>query len=359
MSYYFLPQVNNADIIDNIKLKIGNNNIIINKSLNIYLTSIKQQIDNCIMLWDTYKKYTNKYEYIHSIIQHTKISVCKLKPLSRSFYKLIEICNLLNLLDNISSESISTFHLAEGPGGFIEAIQFMRENNNDKYYGMTLIDNNNNNIPGWKKSKIFLSKHNNIIIESGLDKTGNLFNVDNLWYCYNKYKNTMNIITGDGGFDFSVDFNKQEILSMKLIFCQICYAIAMQKKGGTFILKVFDTFYESSIDLIYILSSFYQKVIITKPDSSRQANSEKYIICKNFRLDNTYNIINNFSKFFPIINSDNEIKRFLNIDIPYLYINKLEDINASIGQQQLENILATLCLLDNNKQDKLDTIKKK
>jgi len=358
MSYYFLPQVNNADIIDNIKLKIGNNNIIINKSLNIYLTSIKQQIDNCIMLWDTYKKYTNKYEYIHSIIQHTKISVCKLKPLSRSFYKLIEICNLLNLLDNISSESISTFHLAEGPGGFIEAIQFMRENNNDKYYGMTLIDNNNNNIPGWKKSKIFLSKHNNIIIESGLDKTGNLFNVDNLWYCYNKYKNTMNIITGDGGFDFSVDFNKQEILSMKLIFCQICYAIAMQKKGGTFILKVFDTFYESSIDLIYILSSFYQKVIITKPDSSRQANSEKYIICKNFRLDNTYNIINNFSKFFPIINSDNEIKRFLNIDIPYLYINKLEDINASIGQQQLENILATLCLLDNNKQDKLDTIKK-
>ena len=43
--------------------------------------------------------------------------------------------------------------------------------------------------------------------------------------------------------------------------------------------------------------------------------------------------------------------------LPYLYINKLEDINAILGQQQLENILATLYLLDNNKPDKLDTIK--
>ena len=28
----------------------------------------------------------------------------------------------------------------------------------------------------------------------------------------------MNYITGDGGFDFSIDFNKQEEISTKLIF---------------------------------------------------------------------------------------------------------------------------------------------
>ena len=47
-----------------------------------------------------------------------------------------------------------------------------------------------------------------------------------------------------------------------------------------------------------------------------------------------------------------------NIEIPLFYSNKVEDINSIIGQQQLENIMSTLYLLDNNKQDKLENIKK-
>ena len=52
----------------------------------------------------------------------------------------------------------------------------------------------------------------------------------------------MHIITGDGGIDVSNDFNKQEELVSKLIVSQIIYAITMQKKGGHFILKIFDIF---------------------------------------------------------------------------------------------------------------------
>ena len=58
--------------------------------------------------------------------------------------------------------------------------------------------------------------------------------------------------------DFSIDFNQQESLSHSLIFCQICYAIAMQKFGGTFVLKLFDIFAAATIDLVYILSSLYK-----------------------------------------------------------------------------------------------------
>ena len=45
-----------------------------------------------------------------------------------------------------------------GPGGFIEALSFLRNNINDSYVGMTLIDNDVN-VPGWKKSSAFLEKH--------------------------------------------------------------------------------------------------------------------------------------------------------------------------------------------------------
>ena len=73
----------------------------------------------------------------------------------------------------------------------------------------------------WKKSKYYLSKHDNILIEYGADNKGDLFNVKNLWHCYNKYNGTIDFITGDGGFDFSVDFNKQEAYAIRLIFSQI------------------------------------------------------------------------------------------------------------------------------------------
>ena len=46
------------------------------------------------------------------------------------------------------------------------------------------------------------------------------------------------------------------------------------------------------------------------------------------------------------------------MDISCLYVNKLEDINAIIGQQQIENIISTFYLLDNNKQDTIEYIKK-
>jgi len=165
----------------------------------------------------------------------------------------------------------------------------------------------------------------------------------------------MDLITADGGFDFSINFNEQEGLSVNLILAQIIYAIALQKYNGTFILKVFDLFTDATIDLIYILSTLYEKTYIVKPYTSRSANSERYIVCKYYKLTDSTNIIN---KLMPFLDNTKLISRFLNFPLSYLYLNKIEDINAIIGQQQLENILATLHLVENNKPERLDSIKK-
>ena len=37
---------------------------------------------------------------------------------------------------------------------------------------------------------------------------------------------------------------------------------------------------------MYLLSSVYGEVYISKPQTSRYANSERYIICKNFLFNN-------------------------------------------------------------------------
>ena len=87
----------------------------------------------------TQKKYVNPYEYIHTIIPGIYKSVSKYKPISRAFFKFIEINKQFNLLNCL--ENICTFHLAEGPGGFIEAVSKLRNNPDDIYYGITLLKN--------------------------------------------------------------------------------------------------------------------------------------------------------------------------------------------------------------------------
>ena len=177
MSYYQLPRINHEIHSSNIKLGFSSkeNSSYINKSLSIYLNSVKQQIMNYISDWDDVKKITNPYEYIHTNIPHTKCAISKIKPISRSFFKMIEICNNFKIFNNIKTENINSYHLAEGPGGFIEAFVYLRQNPKDNYYGMTLIDGTNTKVPGWKKAELFLHNNKNVHIEKGADGTGNLY----------------------------------------------------------------------------------------------------------------------------------------------------------------------------------------
>ena len=268
----------NNDIESNLK----------NQKLSNKLIDAKNQIDKFYRKkeWDSVKKITNPFEMIYITCKFNKMnSVALYEPLSRSYFKMIEMINEF-LLDYNSikyEKGIQTLHLAEGPGGFMEAFVNFRNNKNDIYYGMTL-KSVNHNIPGWHKSTHFINKHTNLNIVTGIDNMGDLYNVNNHYYLINRFgRNKMDIITGDGGFDFSVDYNMQEQLAQKLIYSQIIMGFSMLKKGGTFICKFFDTFLNLTQEFIFLLYLFYEKVYIYKPYTSRLANSERYIVCRGYK----------------------------------------------------------------------------
>lgn len=368
MLYFLLHQINQDINPNDIKLTMdtiqNEPNKFVSKSISNYLDNTKKLIDNYLSQWDNMKKYTNPYEFIHTNIPHNNFSISKLKPISRAFFKLIEIYQTFKSIPIFVNESIKTYHLAEGPGGFIEATAYIRNNENDIYYGITLIDKSNKNIPGWKKSEKFLNKNKNVIIEKGLSKDGNLFNPENFLDCYKNHANSMDIITGDGGFDFSTSYNNQEKMAIRLLFTQMIYAVSLQKKGGSFILKIFDMFLKPTVEIIYMLSCFYTNVYITKPNTSRYANSEKYIVCTDFLFDNTNKITNRFYNILKVLNGIDydkyEITGFLNLPIQLYFKNQIEEINSIIIQQQIENILNTIKLISNytkNKNEKIDNIK--
>ena len=414
MSIFLLPNIAYDIQDEDIEFKMirSTPDAFISNSLCEMLSRTKLQIEPIENSWDNYKKLTNPYEFIHTVVPGCKTQVSRMRPLSRSFYKMIEICTQLNLckgnkcksignghgrdgnndcvfsnhhfggdsnscMNNYNSfmqfvtspeessfptqhsESMSSFHLAEGPGGFIEAVCHMRKNPNDVYYGMTLV-NNDSKCPGWKKSKNFLEENRNVIIEKGLDETGNLLSVENFEYCYKKYGGTMDLITADGGVDFSENFNDQEHTATKLIIAQVIYAISMQSTGGNFVLKVFDIFSNATVDVLYLLSSLYKEIYIMKPKTSRYANSEKYVICKGFNLNNTFNkkLIYKFHDNFHNLNSESNIETFFNFKHDRAYMTRVEEINAIFGENQIENIISTLNLIMNKSTEKNENLKK-
>lgn len=327
---------------------------VVSNSLNFFLKDIKKKISIHGNEWDIYKKYTNPFEFVHTQIPFKNKSIGKYHPLSRSYFKMIEITKFFEL-DKCDDTSMQCFHLAEGPGGFIEALVFIRENKNDVYTGMTLIDDSKNmNIPAWKKSNTFLRANSNVFIEKGADGTGNIISMQNLNLIEKKYGDSMHLITADGGFDFSTDFDNQESNMTRLLFSQIVYAVSMQKQGGSFVLKVFDIFMSQTVDMIAILSSLYEKVFITKPHTSRYANSEKYIVCIGFSGHNRvkyYPIIRRAFDKMIMLDDNATISRFLTSPIPYIFMSRLDEYNAIFGQRQLENIHSTITLIQDSTRD--------
>ena len=85
--------------------------------------------------------------------------------------------------------------------------------------------------------------------------------------------------------------------------------MVQRARGGFFLIKLFDKFTRVSIDMMFLLSLLYEEVYIVKPKSSRYANSEKYVVCKNFRLDKTASFddaIDTCEKHYSSISKKNE-----------------------------------------------------
>ena len=96
-----------------------------------------------------------------------------------------------------------------------------------------------------------------------------------------------------------------------------------------------------------------------KPHTSRIANSEKYIVCQGFKISNSAKIIEQVSELFSSLCSDERISSILPQDHDLYFLNKIEEMNAMVSFQQIENITSTLSIITNHRNaEKLDQYKK-
>ena len=91
------------------------------------------------------------------------------------------------------------------------------------------------------------------------------------------------LATGDAGIDVSADYTNQENSTALLNYGQVLAAIMSLAPGGNLVTKqyTFNTPFNRS--LIALMAYLFEEAYITKPVTSRPANSEIYLVGKGFK----------------------------------------------------------------------------
>lgn len=244
--------------------------------------SISQTDSN---IWEFAKKISNPYELVYTYKDaHIPTSISVIKPLSRSYFKMVEMLTLTDFLIRPPGPGLRTAHVCEGPGGFIEAIYDLAPKKSQQVrqtHAMTL-RSTRSHIPGWRRAQQFMNRHREIRIEYGADNTGNILCRENR-AAFSAVSRAAHIFTADGGFDFTSNYSAQESTIFPLLLASIHVGFSCLSREGLFILKVFDCFSMASKQLVAYMAAHFNKWTLYKPATSRPCNSEHYFIGSGFR----------------------------------------------------------------------------
>jgi 23S rRNA U2552 (ribose-2'-O)-methylase RlmE/FtsJ len=347
MSYYILPKKHTnieidpsliADVLHS-TLHIPPLKPIVSHSLISYLKEVNLQLTNATNVLiidkdriecsiDFFCKIVNPYEFIFSKVPGSKFSVSKLKPYSNMFYIMLEILSMFNLLEHFADKNIKTIHFGKNNHATIECMNMLREDNNDINYELDMSEING-----------FLPLHS----DSDID----IFSVD---FFYFELNNEM--YTNDNSY----------IIGLTTILCHI---LTYQSANGISIIKVDTLFTKPVLDVLYILTSLYDKVCITKPNTSRANKTDRYIVCKNFICnaskipENKIHLIKLTNLLTTCAQQHKCISSLIKNDLPYYFLNKVEDSNIIIGHQLVEFTDQLINIIKNkNRIDKIETLKK-
>ncbi|KAK3921395.1 Cap-specific mRNA (nucleoside-2'-O-)-methyltransferase 1 [Frankliniella fusca] len=233
-----------------------------------------------------------------------------------------------------------------GPGGFSEYVLW-RHKWKAKGFGFTLRSENDFKLGDFYAGPCeSFEPHYGVKIEDNMG-TGDVFDTANQDE-FSKFvlQNTdglgVHFMMADGGFSVEGQENIQEILSKQLYLCQFLVALLIVRPGGHFVCKLFDLFTPFSVGLVYLMFRSFERISIHKPNTSRPANSERYIICKWKRPDceDITKYMYNINKHLNALGRDSE--RDVTSVVPLNIIKEdkaffdyVLDSNYSIGYNQI------------------------
>ena len=248
------------------------------------------------------------------------------KGRKENFYDFYEIIKTIYLFENFHKKNISILNISPNTDSINECIQLLREHSNDE-----------------------ISYYSSFDSFSSLKETEKGF--DFIFYELNKekYQNENDYIIG--------------LIQIVILL------LKTQKQGGISIIQIDTLFLKPILDIIYFISSLYQKTYIMKPTVNNIATFHKYLICKNFIEDSSSKnykpsycekLIYYLEKFQVHQEKNIEtpiyISSIIDSSLPCYFISKINDINIILGQQQLDAIHQIILFFKNKNKDKMNQL---
>ncbi|XP_004536753.1 cap-specific mRNA (nucleoside-2'-O-)-methyltransferase 1 isoform X1 [Ceratitis capitata] len=305
---------------------------------------------------------SNPFETIRSSIflNRAAVKMANIDSMCEYMFTNPKDKNGTTLLQN--NELLYFADICAGPGGFSEYILY-RKSWEAKGFGFTLRGPND-----FKLDKFFAGSPESFHTYYGIRDDGNIFFKDNqdsfAEYVLKHCKSGVHFVMADGGFSVEGQENIQEILSKQLYLCQCLTALKILRVNGSFLCKMFDLFTPFSIGLIYLMYKCFDKISILKPNSSRPANSERYLVCK-WKKPNTDSICKYLDHVNDILNESNddvlEIVKRENIVSDQAFLDYIVNSNNEIGQNQIVGLkkIAAYCRNTQLKETKQSEIRKR
>ena len=130
------------------------------------------------------------------------------------------------------------------------------------------------------------------------------------------------------------------------------------KKGGVFILKLFDFYHKSTVDLLYFLSCHFTEWILYKPAMSRPCNPEQYFIGKGFTgcSDEEFDVMRLWCN---ILENNQPLHSLFNVDYSTEFKKVIGELREHSFNKQTEYLEKVFFIIDKNDDNLIQSYLKK
>lgn len=311
------------------------------KELKSKLGISKEQMDE-----DWKNKIFSKYWREFDPFYHDKKVIAILGNtfnVTNAWLKCYELINYFNLIPDDVKDSFLHFDNAAFPGSFILSTHHYVNTHRKwgskyKWNASSLLNiNSQNSTPLEDKYELYKNYPKKWLMDE--NNNGDVLIRKNQEDFIKKIGGIVDLYTSDLGFDVSSDYNNQELLQLPANIGQILSGILTLKKGGCFITKQYMTFEMTTISIMFALSQMFDEFYLCKPYTSREANSETYLVGKGFKggFDIKHPYI---EAMFDRIEGkiDIEIPLFDAKSYPKKYIPFITKITGTIFNRQIDKL---------------------
>lgn len=260
------------------------------QTLKDQLNNVKSKLNNLdLKEWHAHTQAMNRAGDVQNRLRR----VIAPEFLTQAWCKFYEAVATYPLIPDgsVQQNLLHSVHLCEAPGAFVTSLnhylQLKHPTVQWKWLATTLNPYHEGNPLSQMINNDRFILHTLRHWNFGEDGTGNLQDKKNMESLLKSVDTVLGgqvmLVTADGSVDCQTNPAEQECMVSSLHYCETVTALHILSPGGSLLIKMFTLFECETICLLYLMYNAFTAVEVFKPATSKEGNSEVYVICLGYK----------------------------------------------------------------------------